>query len=129
MSVESELEVKIAAMDAAQFERLVADVVRDENAGANRVSPPDGGADMLVLASEGQPARVWQAKHFSGRPNWAKCEQSLRTAIATYRPQSVTFVFSRDLTGPQVKTFEARLRQPGARANVTVDYWGGRCAP
>jgi hypothetical protein len=50
--------------------------------GANRLSPPDEGADMLVLALEGQPTRVWQAKRFTGRPHWAQCETSLADAMA-----------------------------------------------
>jgi hypothetical protein len=124
MSVESELELRIAALDATQFERLVFDLVLDENPGAVRLRPPDEGADTLVLAVEGQPARVWQAKHYTGTIRWGECEKSLRDAIARYQPQSVTFVFCKDPTAGQLNTFESRLRVVGAVAGVRVDYWG-----
>jgi hypothetical protein len=124
VSAESELELRIAAFDPAQFERLVYDIVLEENPDAVKLAAPELGADMLVLASDGQPPRVWQAKRFTGRPNWRQCEKSLRDAIAGYGPQRVTFVFARDLTGPQLKTFEARLVAIGAAAGVKVDHWG-----
>jgi hypothetical protein len=43
--------------------------------------------------------------------------------IKAYAPQTVVFVFSRDLTGPQVKAFEKHLRDPGTAAGIEVDYW------
>jgi hypothetical protein len=124
MSVESELELRIAALDWTQFERLVFDLVLDENPDAVRPRPPDEGADTLVLANEGEPARVWQAKRFTGSIRWEQCEESLRTAIASYKPQSVTFVFPKDLTAAQLRSFETRLRTIGAAAGVSVDHWG-----
>lgn len=123
MSAESELELKIAGLDPKQFERLVFDLVHDEFSEANALSAPDMGADTLALASNHQPARVWQAKHFNSRPNWAKFAKSMQDAIAAFAPQTVTFVFSRDLTGSQTKTFNTRLRAPAADAGVAVDYW------
>lgn len=123
MSVESELELRIAALDSIQFERLVFDLVLEENPDAVRLRPPDEGADTLVLANEGEPARVWQAKRFTGRIRWDQCEESLRSAIAGYEPLSVTFVFPKDLTAAQLRSFDS-LRAVGEAAGVSVDHWG-----
>jgi hypothetical protein len=123
VSAESELELRVAALDPRQFERPVFDLVRDEFPEAKALRAPDMGADTLALSSEGQPTRVWQAKHFNGRPKWTDFARSLQDASAAYAPRSVVFVFSRDLTGPQVKAFERHLRDAGGAAGVEVDYW------
>jgi hypothetical protein len=55
VSAESELELRVAALDPRQFERLVFDLVRDEFPEAKALRAPDMGADTLALSSEGQP--------------------------------------------------------------------------
>jgi hypothetical protein len=81
VSAESELELRVAALDAKQFERLVFDLVHDEFPEAKALRAPDMGADTLALASEGQPPRVWQANHFNAEPKWTDFARSLQDAI------------------------------------------------
>jgi hypothetical protein len=123
MSTEPELEMKIAALDPTQFERLVFDVVFDENPTATRPRPPDEGADMLVLGSEGRAPRVWEAKRYTRTIKWDECEASLGDAIAGYAPESVTFVFAKDLTAREIKTLDRKLRALGADSRVGAGFW------
>ena len=124
MSAEAELELQIKALDPQQFERLVFDLALAENPGAIRLSPPDEGADTLVLGSEGRRARVWQAKRYTRSIVFKQCEHSLQDAIAGHDPESVTFVFAKDLTAGELRAFKAKLRAPAAEAGVAVEDWG-----
>lgn len=124
MSTESELELKIQALDHEQFERLVFDLVEAENPDANRLRPPDAGADTLVLGSGSQATSVWQAKHYTRTIAWTECERSLLDALDRYAPRTLTFVFAKDLTEGQLKSFEMRLRAVGALRGAEVSYWG-----
>ncbi|MFZ1996643.1 MAG: hypothetical protein WAU75_21195, partial [Solirubrobacteraceae bacterium] len=124
MSAQSDLDFRIQTLDPKAFEALVFDVVFAEYPGANALAAPDGGADVLVPVADGQRAGVWQAKRHVSRINVAECEKSLKAAIATYEPESVVFVFAKDLTANEVKAFEKRLRELGAEAGVDVSYWG-----
>jgi hypothetical protein len=116
--------MRIQALEPKEFEDLVFDLVRVENSSANALTPPDGGADVLASAAGGSRGRVWQAKRHVGRIKFAECEKSLHTAIANYDPESVVFVFGKNLTKREERAFEERLRQPGAQAGVDVSYWG-----
>lgn len=113
------MELRIAALDPHQFERLVYDLVLVEHPNAIRPRSPDGGADILVPAWRDERALVWQAKHHTSRIAWDKCEASLATALDRYDPENVTFVFSTDLTQKDLKDFETRL---GDRP-VRVELW------
>ena len=124
MSVQGDLERRIQTLDPKAFEALVFDLVLAEHPAANAVAAPDGGADVVVPAADGQRARVWQAKRHVPRIMFAACEKSLKTALATHTPKSIVFVFAKDLTANEMKGFEVRLRQVGAEAGVDVSYWG-----
>lgn len=124
MSVQSDLERRIQTLDPKAFERLVFDLVLAEHANANALAAPDGGADVLVPAGGGRRARIWQAKRHVPRIKFAECEKSLKTAMAIHDPEAVVFVFAKDLTASEARAFEARLRKPGADADVAVSYCG-----
>lgn len=103
------------------FEQLVASLVLREHPDAERPDAPDGGADVLLTARDREDAVVWQVKHYPERPAWKKCEASLDTAVATYRPGRVIFVFPRDLTKAMRQQFERRLQ--GRHKGVEVTAW------
>jgi len=124
MSPQGDLERPIQVLEPKDFERLAYDLVLAENRDANALTPPDGGADTLVLSGDGSRARVWQAKRHVRSIKWKECETSLHQAIANYSPESVVFVFAKDLTVGEIKSFERRLREPGGQAGVEVSYWG-----
>lgn len=115
---------RIAAMPADQFEQLVFELVRRYEPTARRLSPPDDGADTLRPATDGVPAKVWQAKHYPVRINWSQCRQSLADAIERWSP-SMVFVFPRDLSERQEAGFTEHLEQhPDVAASATiVSYW------
>jgi hypothetical protein len=119
MSTESELELRIAALDPQQFERLVYDLVRVEHPNAIHPRPPDSGADVFVAGTPDRRALVWQAKRYTRQISWSKCKISLVAAMAGYDPEIVTFVFPRDLSASELKTFHSRLVADRAR----VDLW------
>ena len=119
MSAESELELRIAALDPQQFERLVYDLVYVDHSNVIHPKSPDAGADVLVPASRERRALVWQAKRYTGRIAWDKCVASLSIALDRYDPEEVTFVFPRDLSERELKTFEMRL----AGRPVRVELW------
>ena len=105
-----------------RFEDLVAAVVFAEYPDAERPDAPDGGADVLVPATEAHGALVWQVKHYTRRIAWKKCEESLDAAVASYDPEAITFVFPHNLTKPRRDEFEERLAKRYPK--VKVMPWG-----
>lgn len=83
----------------------------------------DGGADTVQRNHDKQSKydRCWQSKHFPKRIGWAKCEQSLQEALNSWHPEHYTFIFPRDLTEAEEKTFAKKFGD----AEITVDYWNG----
>ncbi len=116
---------RIVTMHDDQFEQLVLELVRREEPAAKRMSPPEKGADVLRPAADGLQAKVWQAKHYPMKINWAKCRESLHSAIERWSPSEIVFVFPRDLSGNQDAGFDEHLKQQPAAvaAGVTVTYW------
>ena len=115
-----ELEQRIQGLEWQEFERLVYDLIHAERPDAMRLKPPDSGVDVLVPAAGGIAPAAFQIKHYTGRMNWKKCEQSLTAALAL-RPSSVTFVFPQDLSASQLATFDRRLA--AAHHGVAVRCW------
>lgn len=81
----------------------------------------DGGADTLQRNQQKQTKydRCWQSKHYPKAIAWAKCEKSLEQARDTWHPKHYTFIFPRDLTVTQEKTFARKFGD----AEITIDYW------
>lgn len=109
-------------LDDDDFELLGYLLTQLEHPAAVRVAAPDKGADWVLPAAEGGYERAWQAKRFTRNLYVAKCIESLDAAITHYGVRRYTFLFARDLTAGQEKSFDSRLRQrhPG----VEVDYIG-----
>ncbi len=108
---------------AEDFESLVARLVRLECPTAIKLArTSDGGADM-VLPADGDEGydRCWQTKHFPAGISWAKCKDSLRAAREHWNPAHYTFVFPRELTKTEQKTFKNHF----GGLDITVDYWNG----
>ena len=115
----------LVGMPDERFELMVFRLVRLE---FPRVFKPantlDGGADV-VLPREGVPGyeRCWQSKHFPRAISWDKCQASLAAAREHWDPEHYTFVFPRELTSREQKTFDGHFRGPDA--DITVDHWNG----
>jgi len=115
----------LLGMHDEDFESMVGRLVRLEFDKAFKPSnAKDGGADMVLPRPVEGYERCWQAKHFSGKIRWEQCEQSLKDAIDNWpRISEYTFVFPRELTVTEQKTFDRKFR--GKNANVEVSLWNG----
>ncbi|MGE3795553.1 MAG: hypothetical protein AB7I38_16740 [Dehalococcoidia bacterium] len=109
-----------AALDEGRFEELCHILIADEYKEAQRLRPPDGGLDV-VLMEGGTVARGWQVKRFTGRIHWTQCVESLDTAVRRHEARWVTFCFARDLTVSQKAAFTNKL--VGRHRGVKVDFW------
>lgn len=110
--------------DDKAFEAMVARLVRLQYPEAFKpANTGDGGADMVLQGARGRPGheRCWQAKHYPNRIGWPKCKNSLAAAKKHWQPRHYTFVFPRDLTVTEQKTF----RKHFGGEDFTVDYWNG----
>ena len=118
-------EYDLLGMNDEDFESMVARLVRLEFPEAFKpANTSDGGADT-VLRAEGGDAyrRCWQAKHYPSNIRWAKCEKSLADARANWPGmREYTFVFPRDLTVGEQKTFDQKFR---SGIGIDVNHWGG----
>jgi hypothetical protein len=110
----------VQALEHEDFELLVHELLVADRGGEGitlrKLTPPDGGADSLVLGRGDAVDGVFQAKHSPDRtPDWARWERSLDDAVAYWRPPLMTFVVSRDFTRDQQHEFSRRLgqRHPG----------------
>lgn len=115
----------LVGMPDARFELMVFRLVRLE---FPRVFKPantlDGGADVVLPRDAGSGyERCWQSKHFPRAISWEKCLASLAAAREHWEPEHYTFVFPRELTSREQKTFDRHFRSPDA--DITVDHWNG----
>lgn len=115
----AEFERDLRDLSADDFEQLAYTIVLKQHPRAQKLKAPDFGADVLDDAAAKKP-RVWQVKHFTEKPNWTLCRESLDRAAEKWRPSEVTFVFPRDLTGKDHQDFNDKLVTGSA---VPVDRW------
>lgn len=113
----------LASMSDEDFERMVARLVRLEHRSSFKpANVSDGGVDMVLpKADRSGYARCWQAKHYPKNIRWPKCEKSLADARKHWDPEHYTFVFPRELTVGEQKTFDEKF----GSLDITVDYWNG----
>jgi hypothetical protein len=109
------------SMPDERFEQMNALIIKLEYLQAFKPSNvADGGADM-VLAKDDRSgyARCWQSKDYPGRIRWDKCEKSLADAREHWDPEHYTFIFPRELSAAEEKTFNKKFGSVG----IEVDYW------
>lgn len=113
----------IVGMNDEDFERLISRLVRLEHPTAIKpANTSDGGADLVLPNAEGPGySRCWQAKHYPKNIRWAKCEKSLADAREHWNPEHYTFVFPRELTVGEQKTFDMKF----GGLDIVVDQWNG----
>jgi hypothetical protein len=115
----------LLGMGDEEFERMNGRLIRLEFPRALKpANTRDGGADMALPRSGGGYERCWQSKHFPRGIHWASCERSLRDALVNWTGiTEYTFVFPRELTANEQKTFDRKFRGPDAE--IEVNYWNG----
>jgi hypothetical protein len=112
----------LGSLTPDQFEALVYLLARDEFPGAVRIRAKDHGLDARTLDAGGATLRGWQAKRFTAAINWGQCQESMRRAVAFWRPLRVTFAFPKILSGNEQKNFRGRLIEEFPR--IQIDWWG-----
>jgi hypothetical protein len=110
-------------MEADPFERLVYELAHRQDAEVQRLTTPDGGADTVRPASDDNPAKVWQAKHYPDKINWAECVKSYKSSVERWEPVAIVFVFPRDFSEQLQKSFYSRLVTPGKKKGIKVTSW------
>lgn len=112
----------ILGMNDEEFERLLSRLVRLEHPTAIKpANTSDGGADLVLPAGGPGYSRCWQAKHYPKNIHWGKCEKSLNDAREHWNPEHYTFVFPRELTVGEQKTFDKKF----GGLDIVVDQWNG----
>ena len=113
----------LLGMSDGAFESMNARLIRLEFPTAVKpANVSDGGADMVLPRKEGAGyARCWQSKHYPKNIRWAKCEKSLADARKHWNPERYTFIFPRELTVGEQKTFDEKF----GSLDIPVDYWNG----
>jgi hypothetical protein len=106
-----------------QFEQLTFLLARAEGPEVVIVRNKDRGLDARLPDPMGRlTLRGWQAKRFAtGEVQWSQCEDSIRTALAFWRPLWITFVFAHDLSAGEQETFRKRLIE--AFPIVRLNFW------
>ena len=117
------LRQQIKAMDPGKFEQLVFELAHREDSAVIRLTVPDGGADTLKPSKRDSPAKVWQAKRYTGNVNWDECEKSLEKAASRFRPSMITFAFARDFSERTEAAFQERLVKLGSNQAIDIHAW------
>jgi hypothetical protein len=106
-----------------QFQDLVFLLTRSDDARVVPVRAKDHGLDARLPDRAGLTLHGWQAKHYTTtKINWIECQQSVKRAIAFWRPPRITFAFPVDLSGIQQETFRKKLID--AFPYIHIDWWG-----
>jgi hypothetical protein len=113
----------LLGMSDEAFETMNARLIRLEYPDAVKpANVSDGGADMVLPKEDSSGyARCWQSKHYPKNIRWEKCEKSLADAREHWDPEHYTFIFPRELTVGEQKTFDKKFRA----LDIRVDYWNG----
>jgi hypothetical protein len=117
------LKRELKSMTSEAFEQLTYELAHREDPEVKRLATPDGGADTVKPATDGDKALVWQAKHYPNQINWRKCEKSLGDSIKRWDPSAVKFVFPRDVSERVEASYQDKLKTPAKAKGVEVTAW------
>lgn len=104
-----------------QFEILTFLLARAEFPEVIHVRAKDHGLDARRPDSQGATLRGWQSKRFLDRIYWDQCQESIRRALAFWRPLRITFTFPKILSGKEQDEFRTELIEEFPR--VKLDWW------
>lgn len=120
---EGPLDYPLGDQPPDRFEALVFLLARATDPRVVPVRAPDQGLDARLPNPRGGTLRGWQAKRYTSQINWGECRESVRRALAFWRPPRITFCFPRDLSAAEQESFRTALADhfPEAR----IDFWPG----
>jgi hypothetical protein len=106
------------------FETLAFLLAHAENGDVVVVRNKDEGLDARLPDPLGRlTLRGWQAKRYPPtKIHWKQCEESLKDAVAFWRPLQVTFVFTHDLSANDQTNFRTKLAE--AHPYLRLNWWG-----
>lgn len=113
----------IGDLEPHRFESLTFLLARATDPLVVPVRARDHGLDARLPDAQGRTRRGWQAKRYTGAINWEECRQSVRRALAFWRPPRITFCFPRDLSGGEQDSFRTELIE--GFPEVRLDFWPG----
>jgi hypothetical protein len=114
-------EYPLGGLTPDQFEALVFLIARDEFPEVVRIRAKDRGLDARRPDPSGATLRGWQAKRFTGDIKWDQCEESVRRALAFWRPPRLTFAFPKILSAKEQDDFRTRLIEKFPHQHL--DWW------
>jgi hypothetical protein len=115
-------EYPIDKLEPDRFEALVSLLARAHDPAVVRVRNKDFGLDARLPDARGRTLRGWQAKRFTEGIQWAKCRESVKRALAFWRPPRITFCFAHDLSAKEQRQFSTELVDQFPE--VRLDFWG-----
>lgn len=121
--VRGPVEYRLADLTADQFQNLTFLLARTVDPAVVPVRNKDHGLDARLPDGRGQTLHGWQAKRFTGSIHWEQCRESVRRAIAFWRPPRITFAFPRDLSANDQDAFRRELME--RFPHVRLDFWSG----
>lgn len=92
-----------------RFESLVFLLARTTDLRVLPVRAHDQGLDARLPGPLGRTRRGWQAKRYTSQINWGECRESVRRALAFWRPPRITFCFPRDLSAAEQDSLGTEL--------------------
>ena len=115
-------EPDLSTLTPKQFEDLVFLLAHAEEPRVVPVRAKDQGLDARLPAGRGRTtARGWQAKRHA-EIKWANCRESIRSALAFWRPPRITFAFAIDLSTNDQEKFRTELVE--GFPQIQLDFWG-----
>jgi hypothetical protein len=106
-----------------QFGKLAFLLTRSIDSRVVPVRAKDHGLDARLPDASGRiTLRGWQAKRFtSGSIHWGQCRESVKRALAFWRPPRITFCFAHDLSAGEQESFRSEL--VAQFPQVRLDFW------
>src|SRR4051794_2050861 len=117
------MEYPLGTLAPDRFEALVFLLARSTDARTIPIKAHDQGLDARLPGPSGRTLRGWQAKRYTSQINWSECRDSVRRAMAFWRPPRITFCFPRDLSAAEQGSFRTELADHVPE--VRLDFWSG----
>lgn len=109
-------------LSAGEFEALAFLLARIDDKAVVPIRNKDRGLDVRLPDGQQLTRRGWQAKRFEkGKIHWSQCRDSVKSAVAFWRPPRITFLFPHELSAKEQEDFRSELIER-VDLPVTLDY-------
>ena len=112
----------LGELSDGKFEALAYLLARVDDKAVVPVRNQDRGLDVRLPDERQLTRRGWQAKRFEkGEIHWGQCRDSVKAAVAFWRPPRITFLFAHELSAKEQNEFRSELVER-VDLPVTLDY-------